>query len=207
MIAASHRREENTARRPEGTAPRRQAMSFRERLNTDRHELALQVFMVVVLAHWAEHLLQAFQIYVLNWPVPEARGLIGYFYPWVIKSETLHYGYALIMLIGLWLLRPGFTGVEDRRWWTIALWIQFFHHFEHLLLIGQFVTGHNIAGRPVPTSLIQLWVPRVELHLFYNTIVFVPMVVAMYFHMFPRGSETSRMKCTCAWDHRVAAAV
>ena len=176
-------------------------MTIRQRLNTSFHERALQVFMAIVLAHWAEHLLQAFQIYVLNWPVPEARGLIGYFYPWVITSETLHYGYALVMLVGLWLLRPGFTGVDDRRWWTIALWIQFFHHFEHLLLISQVVTGHNIAGRPVPTSLIQLWVPRVELHLFYNSIVFVPMVVAMYFHMFPRVSETSDMKCTCAWHH------
>jgi len=34
-----------------------------------------------------------------------------------------------------------------------------------------------------------LWVPRVELHLFYNTIVFIPMVVAMYFHMFPPAGE------------------
>ena len=182
-------------------------MSWRGRLNTDRHELALQLFMAIVLAHWAEHLLQAVQIYVLNWPVPEARGLIGYFYPWVIKSETLHYGYAVVMLIGLWLLRPGFTGVDDRRWWTIALVIQFFHHIEHLLLIGQVITGHNIAGRPVPTSLIQLWVPRVELHLFYNTIVFVPMAIAMYFHMFPRESEATAFKCTCAWHSRSAVPV
>ena len=179
--------------------------NFRARLNSDRHELALQLFMAVVLAHWAEHLLQAFQIYVLNWPVPEARGLVGYFYPWVIKSETLHYGYALVMLIGLWLLRPGFTGTDDRRWWTIALGIQFFHHFEHLLLIAQATTGHNIAGRPVPTSLIQLWVPRVELHLFYNTIVFVPMAIAMYFHMFPRRSEVANFQCTCAWQSRSVA--
>jgi hypothetical protein len=172
---------------------------FRSRLNTERHELALQLFMGIVLAHWAEHLLQAFQIYVLNWPVPKALGLVGYFYPWVIRSETLHYGYAVVMLIGLWLLRPGFTGTDDRRWWTIALGIQFFHHIEHLLLMTQVMTGHNIAGRPVPTSLIQLWVPRVELHLFYNTIVFIPMVIGMYFHMFPRRSEATSFKCTCAW--------
>lgn len=182
-------------------------IDFRTRLNTDRHELALQLFMAIVLAHWAEHLLQAFQIYVLNWPVPEARGIVGYFYPWVIKSETLHYGYAVVMLVGLWLLRPGFTGGDDRRWWTIALGIQFFHHFEHLLLIVQATTGHNIAGRPVPTSLIQLWVPRVELHLFYNTIVFVPMAIAMYFHMFPRGSEAANLKCTCAWQSHSAVPV
>ena len=71
--------------------------------------------------------------------------MVGYFFPWVIQSETLHYGYALVMLIGLWTLRSGFTGV-DRRWWTIALAIQFFHHFEHFLLHAQATTGYNLAG-------------------------------------------------------------
>src|SRR5215210_8440379 len=91
-------------------------VSFLERINGPRHELALRTFMAIVLAHWAEHLLQAFQIYALGWPVPEARGVLGYFYPWLIKSETLHYGYALVMLFGLWVLRPGFTGQRDRQW-------------------------------------------------------------------------------------------
>jgi hypothetical protein len=174
--------------------------AFVDQLNGPRHETALRVFMVIVLAHWGEHLLQAFQIYGLGWRVPEARGALGYFFPFLISSELLHYGYALVMLAGLWILRPGFTGAEDRRWWTIALCIQFFHHFEHFLLQGQYLLGHNLMGRPVPTSLLQLWVPRVELHLFYNTIVFIPMAVAMYYHMFPTV-ETGRTSCTCAW-HR-----
>ena len=93
-------------------------MTLIERLNGPRHELALRVFMVIVLAHWAEHLFQAFRIYALGWPVPESRGALGYFFPWLVKSETLHYGYALVMLAGLWLLRLGFTGVHDHRWWT-----------------------------------------------------------------------------------------
>ena len=84
--------------------------TFMERLNTDRHELALRVFMFVVLAHWVEHLLQGLQIYVLGWPVPEARGALGLFFPALIKSESLHYGYAVVMLAGLWMLRSGFTG-------------------------------------------------------------------------------------------------
>ena len=172
-------------------------MTFLERLNGPRHELALQVFMVIVLGHWAEHLLQAFQIYGLGWPVPEARGALGYFFPYLVTSELLHYGYALVMLAGLFVLRPGFTGTEDRRWWTIALSIQFFHHFEHLLLQGQYLLGQNLFDRPVPTSLLQLWLPRVELHLFYNTIVFIPMVVGMYFHMFPPVWE-GRPMCTCS---------
>jgi hypothetical protein len=175
------------------------ALSFVERVNGPQHELALRLFMVVVLAHWAEHLLQAIQIYVLGWPVPEARGLLGYFYPWLITSETLHYGYALVMLAGLWLLRRGFTGASDHRWWTIALSIQFFHHFEHALLQTQAMLGHNFFGRPVPTSILQLWAPRVELHLFYNTIVFIPMVIAMYYHMFPTRPDAAAQRCTCAW--------
>jgi hypothetical protein len=181
--------------------------SLIERLNGSQHELALRLFMVIVLAHWGEHLLQAFQIYGLGWPVPEARGLIGHFFPWVIKSETLHYGYALVMLIGLWTLRSGFADGADRRWWTIALAIQFFHHVEHLLLIVQATTGHYLGGGPVPTSLVQLWVPRVELHLFYNTIVFIPMVVAMYYHMFPARFDARAARCTCNWDHGVTGSV
>src|SRR5260221_5137615 len=179
--------------------------SLIDRLNGRHHELALRLFMVIVLAHWGEHLFQAFQIYVLGWPVPQARGMLGQLYPWLVTSEALHYAYALVMLIGLWMFRPGFTGVTDRRWWTVALGIQFFHHIEHFLLIVQATTGHNFFGRPVPTSLIQLWIPRVELHLFYNTIVFIPMVIGMYYHLFPPPQETSRLQCTSAW-HRGAAA-
>jgi len=180
--------------------------TLHETLNGARHETALRVFMAIVLAHWAEHLLQALQIYVLGWPVPQARGGLGYFFPVLVSSELLHYGYALVMLAGLWVLRAGFTGVDDRRWWTIALSIQFFHHVEHFLLQGQYLLGQNLFGRPVPTSIAQLWVPRVELHLFYNTIVFIPMVIAMYFHMFP-PAKAGRPACTCAWHRRLSPAV
>jgi hypothetical protein len=176
-----------------------------DRLNSEWHEWALRIFMVIVLAHWSEHLAQALQIYVLGWPVPEARGVLGVWWPWLIRSELLHYLYALVMLIGLWILRKGFTAPDEHRWWTIALVIQFFHHFEHFVLQMQALTGHNIFGRPVPTSLVQLWVPRVELHLFYNTIVFVPMVIGMYYHMFP-SSAAVRPQCTCAWNSGTATA-
>jgi hypothetical protein len=175
-----------------------------DRLNGPKHELALRTFMVIVLAHWTEHLLQAYQIYGLGWPVPQARGALGYLFPALISSEILHYGYAVVMLIGLWTLRRGFMGRIDRRWWTVALVIQFWHHIEHGLLQTQAILGYNFFGSPVPTSIAQLWVPRVELHLFYNTIVFIPMMVAMYFHMFPPSSEARRQTCTCAWDDKLA---
>jgi hypothetical protein len=171
---------------------------FYEKLNTRWHKPALLTFMAIVIAHWGEHLFQAYQIYVMHWPRPKALGMLGLVYPWLVKSETLHYGYALIMLIGLWVLRKGFTGVSH-TWWMVAFWIQFWHHIEHGVLQYQAITGHYWFHSPVPTSFAQLWIPRVELHLLYNTIVFIPMVMAMYYHMFPAEGEEQHAKCTCAW--------
>lgn len=180
------------------------AVTLRGRLNGEWHKRALEVFMVIVLGHWAEHLAQAYQIYVLKWPAPKALGVLGLWQPWLVKTEVLHYGYALVMLIGIWLLWPGFTG-RARTWWTVALAIQFWHHIEHALLQAQVIAGENLFHRPVPTSILQLWVPRVELHLFYNTIVFIPMLVAMYYHMFPPPEEVPA-RCTCAFHVRAEAA-
>jgi hypothetical protein len=175
------------------------------KLNGVWHKRALQLFMVVVLGHWAEHLVQAFQIWVLGWPVPESRGVLGQFWPWLVKSESLHYGYALVMLVGLWVLRSGFAG-RSHTWWIISLGIQFWHHIEHAILLGQAAIGQNLFGSPVPVSIIQLWIPRVELHLFYNTVVFIPMVIAMYYHMFPPEDEPAHAGCTCAYLRRPAEA-
>jgi hypothetical protein len=167
-------------------------------LNTTGHRTALTIFLVIVLAHWAEHIAQAIQIWVLGWSIPESRGVLGVLFPWLVTSEAMHYGYALIMLVALIALRGGFTGTA-RTWWTIALGIQLWHHLEHLLLLGQATFGANLAGRPVPTSILQLLVPRVELHLFYNAVVFVPMIIAMYLHRRPPAAERSHMRCTCAY--------
>ena len=165
-------------------------------INGRYHRAALNAFMVVVLAHWAEHLVQAYQVWVLDRPRPAARGVLGQFFPWLVTSEWLHYGYAIVMLVGLFLLRPGFVG-RARTWWTVALVIQFWHHIEHLLLLIQAQTHTFFFGGAVPTSLAQAIVPRVELHLFYNSIVFVPMVVAVYLHLRPSERELQAMSCSC----------
>lgn len=145
------------------------------------HDVVLGVFAVIVVAHWAEHLVQAFQIYALGWATPDALGVVGLWYPWLIRAEMLHYGYAIVMLVMLWVLRDGFTGTA-RRWWMLAFWLQFWHHIEHFLLLLQATFGFTLGGGPVPMSLLQFFVPRVELHLFYNTLVTAPMVVAMCLH-------------------------
>ena len=38
-----------------------------------------------------------------------------------------------------------------------------------------------------------------ELHLFYNTLVTIPMVVAMFYHMYPTYEEEGHMRCNCSW--------
>jgi hypothetical protein len=178
------------------------APSFYEKLNTRWHKTALQLFTVVVLAHWAEHLAQAVQIYALGWPRPQANGVLGLWFPWLVSSEALHYGYALVMLVGIWALRKGFTGLS-LKWWTAALGIQFWHHIEHALLQGQVIFHHNLLGSPVPVSFLQMAFPnsRVEIHLFYNAVVFIPMVIGMYYHMFPPAGEEEHARCTCAVRH------
>jgi hypothetical protein len=175
------------------------------RLNAEWHKAALLSYGVIVLAHWAEHLAQAFQVYALKWPPSEARGVLGIPFPWLISSEALHYAYAIVMLMGLWLYRTGFKG-RGRTWWMIALGIQFWHHIEHALLQAQAIAGRNLFNYPVPTSIAQLWIPRVELHLLYNTIVFIPMVIAMYYHLFPSPEEEAQHACGCAVHsrHRLA---
>jgi hypothetical protein len=173
------------------------AGGFMAKLNTSWHERAMWGFAVIVLGHWAEHLFQAYQIWVMGMPRPHAMGALGMAYPWLVHSEWLHYGYAIVMLVGLFLLRPGMAG-RARTWWNVALAIQFWHHIEHALLLVQANSGWRLAGRPVPTSIIQLWFPRVELHLFYNAIVFFPMVVAMVYHLRPSPAERGEMRCSCA---------
>ena len=179
--------------------------SFLEKLNTAWHERTLQLFTGIVLLHWAEHLTQAYQVYVLHWPVHQARGFLGQAFPWLVHSEVLHYGYAVIMLVGIWALLPGFVG-RSRTWWLAALVIQFWHHIEHALLQIQAILGTPFFGRAVPTSIAQLWIPRLELHLFYNTLVFVPMVVAMIYHLMPAQHERAAMRCSCALRPRAVEA-
>ncbi len=171
--------------------------SILARLNGVHHRQALNAFMVIVLAHWAEHLVQAYQIWVLGRSRPTARGVLGQFFPWLVSSEWLHYGYAIVMLILLFLLRPAFRG-RSRGWWTLALVLQFWHHIEHFLLLLQAQTGTPYFGQKAPVSILQLILPRVELHLFYNSIVFIPMVIAMYLHLRPTAQEEEHMACGCS---------
>ncbi len=165
-------------------------------LNGRWHPPAILIFLVVVLGHWAEHVLQAIQIYVLGWPTPEARGALGLVFPVLVTSEWLHFAYNAAILIGLTLLRPAFRG-RARDWWTSALIIQVWHYFEHALLLGQAILGKNLLGAPAPTSIVQLVFPRVELHMFYNAVVLLPLLVGAYDHVRDTPRELTADRCSC----------
>lgn len=107
----------------------------------------------------------------------------------------MHFTYAVLMFGGLVLLRPGFRGAA-RGWWTLSLVIQGWHLVEHTTLQLQAIAGQNLFGSPVPTSFVQVFVPRPELHLLYNLIVFVPMIVGMWLHT--RPAQAAVNGCTCA---------
>ncbi len=165
------------------------------RLNSAWHERALWVFMVVVIGHWAEHIVQGVQIWVLSMPRPQALGGLGFLAPVLVSSEAMHFGFAVLMLTGLFVLRSGFSG-SSRTWWNASLALQGWHFVEHFVLLLQVVLGLNFFGSPVPTSLLQPFIPRAELHLMYNLLVFVPMVVGMWLHS--RPSPDGEATCSCS---------
>lgn len=175
-------------------------VSFIHKLNGVWHERALWLYALIVILHWMEHIVQAYQIFVLKMPRPASLGLLGMAFPWLVQTETLHFGYALFMLVGLFLLRPGFHG-RSRLWWTIALVCQSWHFVEHSLLQLQAILGTHFFGLAVNASLLQIWFPRVELHLFYNTIVTLPMIVAIFYHLYPPLQEVAAhnvASCSCS---------
>lgn len=178
------------------------AGSVLRRLNTRWHEGALYAFGAIVFLHWLEHLVQAWQIWGMDLKRPQARGVLGQWFPWLVSSEWLHWGYAVVMVIGLGLLLPGFRG-RSRAFWGLAFAIQIWHFVEHTLLFYQAQAHHNFWGAKAPQSVLQhFWFTgsRPELHLLYNSLVTIPMLVGLFFHMYPPNRERVRneTECSCA---------
>jgi hypothetical protein len=144
----------------------------------DRHGMMLKIFVAIMIAHWLEHIVQAYQVYAMGYERHHAMGLLGQVYPWLVHSEWMHFGYAILTWLGLVILRDGFSG-SARAWWDAAVIIQVWHLFEHTLLFVQAQGGFTLWGANEPTSVLQLFWPRIELHLFYNSVVTVPIVIAM----------------------------
>jgi hypothetical protein len=133
-----------------------------------------------VLLHFSEHVAQIIQVYGLHWARKESLGLLGLVYPSLVHSEWLHYLHALFMMCGLFVLQFSVTG-KAFKWWKTAFWLSFYHHIEHVIILAQALAGYNLFNSPKPTSIVQaMGIPRIELHFFYNLMVLVPMLVALY---------------------------
>lgn len=129
---------------------------------------------MVIAFHFAEHLAQMFELYVLHLPRRSSLGLLGLWQPNLVHSEWLHYGHALYMLLGMYYFRPK---TNSKIWWKRAIALQQFHHFEHLLLLAQAMAGVAMGAR---TSIGGLFFARIELHFFYNLMVLVPMILGLW---------------------------
>ncbi len=66
--------------------------SFLQKLNAKWHERALQLFMVIVLAHWARASGAGLADLGDALAAPVANGILGLWYPWLIKSESCTMG-------------------------------------------------------------------------------------------------------------------
>lgn len=156
-------------------------MLMMDRLLTYKNQY--RFFMTVVVLHFFEHVVQAYQFFVLGWPRKESLGLLGVWHPWLIHSEWLHYSLAIFMLVGLVHLRSGIPEGKPRQWWDVAIVLQFFHHIEHLVPLVQALTGRYIYGASKPMSIMEYFIPRLELHFIYNCIVMTPIVMSMLLMM------------------------
>ncbi|AIE73033.1 MULTISPECIES: hypothetical protein [unclassified Synechocystis] len=117
-------------------------------------------FIIICLIHFAEHIFQLSQLYLLGWERPDCLGLLGVYFPELMRSQWLHFLYAVIMEIGLYVFLSLFG--------LTALMLQTLHLGEHTILL---------ATVPNPWCIGEIWFPRIELHFFYNLVVLIPMMV------------------------------
>jgi hypothetical protein len=148
----------------------------------------LFLYLVLIVAHFAEHVLQLIQAAVLSWPRAEAGGLLGLWTPQLLTNESLHFSYNLMQLVGLLVLSYHVTG-RARTWWRIAIAVQLWHFFEHFLLQSQWLTDIFLFNAARQTGVGELLLPRLELHFIYNALVFVPTIIGAYFYLRDQMSE------------------
>ena len=151
--------------------------------------LSMKLFFLISVFHLLEHFAQMFQLYYLHFTRKQSLGILGLYYPWLIHSEWLHFIFSVFTLVGLVCLEPKITKRSAKRWWTLSIALSTYHCAEHTLLLGQALLKHNLLNNDAPVSFGQLFLPRIELHFFYNLIIFIPMVIALCLN---RVSNSSR---------------
>lgn len=134
----------------------------------------IRVFKIVLLSHLLEHILQIVEIYVLNIPRTYAMGLIGIVFPFLMKNEGLHLGFAVYQVIGSIYIKEKYR--IKSKLWEYGIYLSIFHLTEHISL---FILA-NYMGISSPKTLIQEYfnIGRAELHLLYNLISASPLLMS-----------------------------
>ena len=152
-----------------------------QRLEGRQHKIALYLYIGLVAGHFVEHIVQVSQVYILGWPRHMSMGILGLYMPALMRTEVLHFSYNLVQLLGLLLLAHGIHS-RARKWWNAAIVLQSWHFFEHALLQGQWVSGYFLFGAAKQTSIGELFLPRIELHLLYVTMAVTPTLIGLFYH-------------------------
>lgn len=128
------------------------------------------------LGHFGEHLVQMYQIHVLGLPAKMSHGVIG-----PLDIEWVHVIFNTWVLFGAIVL---LTRYPKNKWLWITLIAATWHEIEHLYIITYYIqTG--IPGNPGLLSrggaiLGGFNIARPDMHMFYNILETVPLVVAFF---------------------------
>ncbi len=126
----------------------------------------LKAFNLFLWIHFSEHIAQVSQLYLLHLPRVDCLGILGLWFPYLIKTEILHFAFALFTLIGL-------IYFNHYRKFKTAINLSWFHLFEHQLLLTQALFGFKRTG------IGGLFFPRIELHFFYNLIIMLAITYSL----------------------------
>lgn len=138
------------------------------------------IFLALVLVqgfHEVEHVVQVLQRYVFG--NPRGAGFLG---TWV-DVEPLHFAYnaVFLLLVAVCFVAAGYHRGMGKRHHMLAFWFmafalhfQVYHFVEHVFKIAQFIdTGRNGTPGIIGNFFNIVWV-----HFFYNTIEYIPIVLA-----------------------------
>ncbi len=96
--------------------------SFSGLLDGSQHRRALLVYIVLVVGHFSEHLVQMAQVFAFGWAKSDAGGLLGLIFSSAAENELLHLSYNSFQLTGLILLAYGFRHYRAAHtFWMVAL--------------------------------------------------------------------------------------
>jgi hypothetical protein len=133
----------------------------------DRFWLGLFTTLLVFQGgHFMEHIIQMWQIHVLNLQGPDARGLVS-----VLDVEWVHFVFNSWVLLASALLLYRFG--RSRWLWAMVIFSGW-HEIEHAYLLRVFLTTGQ-AGTPGLLAqggaiLGGLPIPRADLHFLYNLV-------------------------------------